>query len=157
MGKGNEKLISQFKDRFNAIKNERILLALEKTAWDLIKQTNVPVVTHNLWDSIGCGIYHNGVLMKMIYPDKKAQKPRNTKEKPLYSMGGVITEDRAYWGIEELEDMIENPPSRITTHLGWCLYYVAAMPYSQIQNDKGVNVLRDEVIKPTFETYIRTL
>ena len=123
---------------------------MERTAWDLVEKTHVPIVTHNLWDSIGCGIYHNGVLMKISFPTKVAVKPR-TK---IY---GVKVPDRDYWGIEELSDMIERPPMEVSMHIGWCLYYVAAMPYSKIQENQGVDVLRDELVKPIFQTHIHTL
>lgn len=150
MGQGNQKLIRGFSNKFEAIKNKRILSIMERTAWDLVAKTHVPIVTHNLWDSIGCGIYHNGILMKISYPSPEAQKPR-TK---IY---GIQVPDRAYWGKIELSDMIENPPMEVSMHIGWCLYYVAAMPYSQIQEDQGVDVLRDELVKPIFQTHIHTL
>lgn len=150
MGEANKKLINGFRNRFEAIKNKRLLSILERVAWDLVKKTKVPIVTHNLWDGIGCGIYYNGVLMKISFPDPVADVPRTE----IY---GINVPNREYWGIEELEDMIENPPSRISGHKGWCLYYVAAMPYSKIQQDEGVNVLRDELIKPIFQTHIHIL
>jgi hypothetical protein len=150
MDKGNQELIRGFRSRFEAIKNKRLLSILERVAWDLVRKTKVPIVTHNLWDSIGCGIYYNGVLMKISFPDPIADVPRTE----IYD---INVPDREYWGIEELQDMIENPPVRILSHRGWSLYYVAAMPYSKIKQDEGVNVLRDELIKPIFQTHIHTL
>lgn len=150
MGKGNQKLIRGLSSQFNVIKNKQLLIILEKTAWDLVERTHVPIVTHNLWDGIGCGIYYNGVLMKISYPIKKAVKPR-TK---IY---GIQVPIKEYWGREELEDMIENPPLRIRLSKGWSLYYVAAMPYSGLQEDGGAIVLRDDLVKPIFQTHVHTL
>jgi len=152
MGKGNEKLINRFGAQFEKIKNKRILGILEATAFSLSNKTSVPFITYNLWDSIGCGVYHNGTLMKVAYPpSKKAEVPRTD----IYGIGVA---DREYWGREELEDMIENPPLEIKSYQGWCLYYVAAMPYAEIQDKRSdVDVLREELVKPIFKSHIQKL
>jgi hypothetical protein len=146
----------------------RTTSALEETAFDLVNMTEVPVWTHNLWDSVGCGIYRNGVLIKYSVPPTVAVDPRSgDKEFPLEARSDPMSafpiwgsglqgldKDAAYWGTVELFEMLERPPMDITSHKGWALYYVAAMPYSQII-DKKYDVLQEEHIQPLFFTHIR--
>lgn len=115
------------------------LLALRQTATELINEISVPVQTHNLWDSIGCGIYNNGALVEVFFPIKEARVPRD----------GI-------WGREQLEDfVVNNPPSEIRNINGWALYYVASMPYAQAVDDRDdVDILLEEAVVPTFIKYI---
>ena len=148
MAINNKKVIDNSAKIAVKLKDNRIVSALSKTAFDLLKQTRVPVVTHNLWDSIGCGIYKNGAMMKVVYPPKRAVAPRTE----IY---GTPSESRPYWGFIELQDMIMNPPASVLTHKGWCLYYVAAMPYAEVIDKRSdVVVLKDQLVRPFFESHI---
>ena len=148
MATDNNKVISDGLVKAKRIIDERITSALSKTAFDLIDETDAPIWTHNLWDSIGCGIYKDGALIKVVYPPKRAEEPRSD----IY---GIAVPNRDYWGYEELRDMIMNPPSSIPSK-GWALYYVAAMPYSEIvDNRSDVDVLHEEVVKPKFLSHIK--
>jgi len=149
MAINNNTVIENGLKKLRAIKDKEILYILESTCWDLLSKTDVPVVTHNLWDSIGCGVYRDGVLLKVFYPPKKAVEPRTN----IYD---TPSENRSYWGREELEDTITNPPASVLSNKGWTLYYVAAMPYSQAV-DERVNVLQDEVVKYVFESHVMRL
>ena len=144
----NNKVISDGLIKARRIIDERIVSALTKTAFDLIDETDVPIWTHNLWDSIGCGIYKDGSLMKVVYPPKRAEEPRSN----IY---GVTAPNRDYWGYEELGDMIMSAPDSIPAK-GWALYYVAAMPYSEVVDERSdVDVLHEEVVKPKFLSHIK--
>ena len=136
----NNKVLDQGWKKARLIIRERFLNTLEATAWGLLEKTSVPIITHNLWDSIGCGIYHNGKLLRVVFPKQEAINPS------LY-------EDE--WGRENLENMIMDAPSEIKSYSGYVLYYVAAMKYSQEINDRPrIDVLKEDLVKPMFETYI---
>lgn len=146
MATNNNKVISEGLAEFIRIKDEQILSALTKTAFDLVDETDVPIWTHNLWDSIGCGIFKNGALMKVVYPPKRADEPRTE----IY---GVSVPKKDYWGHEELRDQIMSYSPNVK---GWVLYYVAAMPYSEVVDERSdVDVLHEEVVKPTFLSHVR--
>lgn len=134
--KTNQKVIKDGLAKAKKIIHNRILNALEQTAWDLLDKTRVPVLTHNLWDSIGCGIFYKGVLEKMIFPPKVAT------EKSI---------EENVWGIDELRDKIVNPSSETLGYNGFVLVYVAAMPYAEeIDRRPSVTVLHTEIIPTTF-------
>jgi hypothetical protein len=131
--------------------DQQVVTALSETMWDLVNLTEVPVDTHNLWDSIGCGVYVYGVLVDVLYPPQVATEPRPFRFKKgdpkIY-----------YWGSEELEEMIIFPPDEILTYQGYCLYYVAAQPYSALIRDlMDVDVLHTDIVKPKFFTHIKKL
>ena len=149
MATNNNKVITEGLQKAKRIIDDQIISALTKTAFDLVGETDVPIWTHNLWDSIGCGIYKNGALMKVVYPPKRAEEPR-------VDIYGVTVPDKEYWGFEELKDSIMNAPSSVRSVEGWVLYYVAAMPYSEVVDERSdVDVLHEEVVKPTFLSHIR--
>lgn len=134
--KTNQQVIKDGLAKAKKIIHNRILKALEETAWTLVDKTRVPVLTHNLWDSIGCGIYYKGVLEKMIFPPKVAT------EKSV---------EEGLWGIDELRDLIVSPDSEILGYNGFVLVYVAAMPYAEeIDRRPSVTVLQTEIIPTTF-------
>jgi len=125
----------------------RVLRAMQETAEMIVANTSVLVWTHNLWDSIGCGIYKDGVLRSYVAPPTVATQPRSgndefpvearslkNSERPIWNVDGIDT-DRAYWGTVELFEMLERPPSEILSMKGWAIYYVSAQPYSEIVND----------------------
>ena len=146
MAINNNKVISDGLIKARKIIDDRMLVALRETAWDLTNATEVPIWTHNLWDSIGCGIFKDGVLMEVTYPPKKAEEPRTD----IY---GINVPKRDYWGIEELKDTVT---SYTPTSDGWVLYYVAAMPYSELVDDRSdADVLQEELVKPTFLSHVR--
>ena len=142
----NAKVIEQAGLKAMKIIERDIINALQNTMWDLVNLTDVPVDTHNLWDSIGCGVYSDGVLLSVEYPPQVATEPRPFRFKAgdpkIY-----------YWGREELEEMIIFPPPEIIGYKGWCLYYVAAQPYSALVRDLyDVEVLQTDTVKTTFYT-----
>jgi len=148
MATDNNKLISQGLARAKQIMDARILITLRETAFDLKNATEVPVWTHNLWDSIGCGIFKDGVLMEVAFPSKEAEEPRTD----IY---GISVPKKDYWGYDELEDMVM---SYTPAAKGWVLYYVAAMPYSElVDNRNDVDVLKEELVKPTFLSHVRRI
>lgn len=116
------------------------LEALEKTAFDLIEKIEVPVDTHNLWDSIGCGIYFYGSLMKTVFPPMVAIEPRDN-----------------LWGYKEIQDaIIDDPPSVVLNVKGWALYYVAAMPYAEAVDEReDADVLLEEQVELLYLRYLR--
>ncbi len=163
---GNEKVISDGISLARQIIRKRYLQALKDTAYGLTALTDVPIWTHNLWDSIGCGIYENGTLIEYAVPPKVATDPRSGADDyppearrdpnsamPIFKVAGV-DEDKAYWGQDELFDMINNPPAEIANSFGFALYYVAAMPYSQYI-DKRTNVTQEEMMQPLFYQHIK--
>jgi hypothetical protein len=145
----NDKVIEKGFVDFKKVIERDIVTALQNTMWDLVNNINVPIDTHNLWDSIGCGVYINGVLVSVEFPPQAATEPRPFR----YKAGDPKI---YYWGAEELEEMIIHPPAEILSHIGWCLYYVAAQPYSQIVEDiNGDEVLREDLVNPLFLTHLR--
>lgn len=165
----NEQVILKGLDTARSIIRKQIVDAIKQTAFDL--ETLRPyglAWTHNLLDSIGCGIYENGVLIDYITPVAEAVDPRSGaddypadarkvkgSESPIYGVAG-IDKDRPYWGEKELFDMLNNPPAEVIGN-GWCLYYVAAMPYSEALDERGFDILQDEEVVPIFKTHIKKL
>jgi hypothetical protein len=134
----NEQVIQQGITKMMGLIDAQMLKALHETMWDLQKLTLVPIQTHNLWDSIGCGVYQNGSLIEIAFPRVVAERPQKFK-------GG------SYYGREQLSDMIIRGTNEILTHKGWALYYVAAQPYAQIVDDRmDGNVLHDEDVAEIF-------
>lgn len=163
----NDQVITQGISKAREIIRKRHLDALKATAYDLIELTDVAVWTHNLWDSIGCGIYENGTLIEYAVPQKIAVDPRSGAEDsasnsrrdpksamPIFKVAEGIDVDRAYWGQDELFDMINDPPAEIRSCFGFALYYVAAMPYAQYV-DRRYNVTQEEMMKPLFYQHIK--
>lgn len=150
------------------IMDNRILASLKAAAFDLLDMTDVPVWTHNLWDSIGCGIYQNGVLIEYSVPPKEALDPRSgsfdfPKESrsdvdsaiPIWGVEGIDV-FKAYWGNSELFDMLSDPPSEIKNMKdGFALYYVAAMPYSELI-DRKYTVTHENRMFPLFISHLRS-
>ena len=168
----NTKVIERGLEKAYQIIDARVLKSLQETAYDLVERTNVPIWTHNLWDSIGCGIYKNGSLMSYSVPPTQAEDPRSglneyplearvveNSERPIWGYGlDGLDRDAAYWGTEQLFRMIESPPMEILAHKGWALYYVSAQPYSEIIDKKyDGSVFRDELVKPLFQIYIHKI
>lgn len=162
----NDQVISQGIGKAREIIRKRYLDALKATAYDLTNLTDVAVWTHNLWDSIGCGIYENGTLIEYAVPPKLAVDPRSGADDyppearkdprsamPIFKVAG-IDEERAYWGQDELFDMINDPPEEIRNCFGFALYYVAAMPYAQYV-DKKYDVTQEEMMQPLFYQHIK--
>lgn len=162
----NNQVISQGIGKAREIIRKRYLDALKATAYDLIELTDVAIWTHNLWDSIGCGIYENGTLIEYAVPPKLAVDPRSGADDyppearkdprsamPIFKVAG-IDEERAYWGQDELFDMINDPPEEIRNCFGFALYYVAAMPYAQYV-DKKYDVTQEEMMQPLFYQHIK--
>ena len=140
----NEKAIENGVQKIRDIYFKRIITALQETMWDLVSGIDVPIDTHNLWDSIGCGVYYNGSLISVEFPNKTATEPRKFKFK-------AGDPNIYYSGSYELEEMIIKPPIEILSYSGFCLYYVAAQPYSQIVEDvNGADVLREDFVIPLF-------
>lgn len=144
----------------------RTTRALSETGEDLIDMTDVPVWTYNLQDSIGCGTYKDSVLMATAIPPQVATEPRSgdkdfakssryqkDSERPIFGVDG-IDEDKAYWGQDELFEMLANPPIDILGHKGWSLRYIAAQPYSQAV-DRYSDVLEEQSVLPLFLQHIR--
>ena len=147
----NARRITEGIAKAKGIIETRIVAALQKTMWDLVNMIDVPVDTHNLWDSIGCAIYSNGALISVEYPPQVATEPRPFRYK-------ASDPKIYYWGREQLEEMVINPPAEVLTHKGWCLYYIAAQPYSQIVEDiNGDDVLDEEKVMPLFYSHIKKL
>jgi len=162
----NEQVITQGISKAREIIRRRYLNALKETAFDLVNLTDVAVWTHNLWDSIGCGIYENGSLIEYHVPPKLAVDPRSGADEyprearkdqssamPIFKVAGVDAE-KAYWGQDELFDMLNDPPLDVRNCTGFALYYVAAMPYAQYV-DKRYNVTNEEMMKPLFYQHIK--
>jgi hypothetical protein len=146
---GNEKVISDGIGLARTIIRKRYLQALKDTAYDLTNLTDVAVWTHNLWDSIGCGIYENGTLIEYAVPPRVATDPRSgaddyppearkdpSSAMPIFKAPNSVDKGRAYWGQDELFDMLNDPPAEIKSSFGFALYYVAAMPYAQYVDRK---------------------
>jgi hypothetical protein len=164
----NQKVLDEGNRKVTALFRGRVLAALRRTATDLNAMTDVPVWTHNLWDSVGVGIYENGTLIDYSVPVKGATEPRSGaddfpmqsrqwsgSEDPLFGVPAGVDVDKAWWGQAELFDMLSDPPVSILTSSGFAIYYVAAMPYAQVVDQKD-DVLSEEMIAPTFLTHIRT-
>jgi hypothetical protein len=159
----NEQVIERGILKARAIIDERIFRSLRSAAFDLLSMTDVSVWTHNLWDSIGCGIYKNGVLIEYSVPPKEALDPRSGEddfpsearsvegsEVPIWKVDGIDI-DREYWGQGELFDMLNDPPSRIKNMKdGYALYYVAAMPYAELIDRKYYDVMHEHRMYPLF-------
>ena len=162
----NAQVITKGSEIIKGLIRKQILDAIKKTAFDL--ETLRPyglAWTHNLLDSIGCGIYENGVLIEYITPEALALDPRSGadeypiearkvrgSEAQIYGVAG-IDPHRAYWGEKELFDMLIDPPEDVRIK-GWALYYVAAMPYSEVLDERGFDILQDEAVVPIFKTHI---
>jgi hypothetical protein len=144
----------------------RVKNALTTTANELTDGTEAPIWTGNLQDSVGCGVYVDGVLWTTAIPLQEAEDPRSGdkyvsassrytrgSEAPIYGVDG-IDENFAYWGNDELIDMLANPHEGVKSHQGWALRYIAAQPYSQIQENEK-NFMEDETINPRFLLNIR--
>lgn len=164
----NTKVLAEGNKKISALFRGRVLDALRKTATDLNAMTDVPVWTHNLWDSVGVGIYENGSLIDYSVPAKEATEPRSGaddfpmqsrqwsgSEAPLWDVPAGVDTERAWWGQAELFDMLSDPPASILTSSGFAIYYVAAMPYAEVV-DRTDDVLSEEMIAPLFLTHIRT-
>lgn len=164
----NDQVIDSGISKARQIIRKRFLDALKATAMDLSAMTDVPVWTHNLWDSVGCGIYENGALIEYHVPPKLAVDPRSggitasgsrqdpKSATPLWNVPKGVDEDRAYWGQDELFDMLYSPPNEILNCFGFALYYVAAMPYAEVV-DRRTNVTHEHNMKPLFLQHIKTL
>ena len=162
----NEQVILKGLDIAKSAIRKQIVDAIVKTAFDLESLRPFGIVwTHNLLDSIGCGIYENGVLIKIVTPVAEAPEPRSGEgdvsiesrtipgsEQPIYGVSGIDV-DREYWGEKELLEMLLDPPPEVMI-TGWALYYVAAQPYSEVVDDLGGDVLADEDVVPIFKTHI---
>jgi len=166
---GNEQVILKGLDIARTVIRKQIVDAIKKTAFDLESLRPFGIVwTHNLLDSIGCGIYEDGVLIEIVTPVAEAPEPRSGastmpassrsisgSEQPIYGVQG-IDENKAYWGEKELLAMLLDPPPEVRVQ-GWALYYVAAQPYSEFIDDMGGDVLADEDVIPIFKTHIKKL
>jgi hypothetical protein len=149
----------------------RILRSLKDSAFDLINMTDVPVWTHNLWDSIGCGIYKDGVLVDYSVPPKLATDPRSGlneggsssrndpySAKPIWGDTGLDEDEtyRTFWGQGELFDMLNDPPADIASMTdGFALYYVAAMPYSELL-DRRYTITHEGRMFPLFISHLKS-
>lgn len=165
----NEQVILKGLDTARAIIRKQIVDAIKQTAFDLeVLRPYGLAWTHNLLDSIGCGIYEDGVLIDYITPVAEATDPRSGAESypidarkvrgseaPIYGIDG-IDKDRPYWGEKELFDILNDPPPQVYGK-GWALYYVAAMPYSEVLDERGYDILQDEEVVPIFKTHIQKL
>ena len=165
----NEQVILKGLDVARTAIRTQIVDAIKKTAFDLEALRPFDLNwTHNLLDSIGCGIYENGVLIDYITPIAEAQDPRSGdgdfpiearkvsgSEAPISGVSGIDV-DRPYWGEKELFDMLADPPPEVMIQ-GWALYYVAAQPYSEVLDRMGGDILADERVVPIFKTHIAKL
>lgn len=166
----NTQVITNGLETSQKIIDARILNALVETALTLesLRPFNIRW-TGNLLDSIGCGIYKDGSLRKYYTPPRIATEPRSGddefpidsrqvegSESPLWEVPNGVDEDKAWWGEDQLFQMILNPPAEIQQLIGWALYYVAAMPYSQIVDEaNNGDVLAEESIPKTFMQFIK--
>ena len=144
-----------------------VIRALTMTSDELVDGTDVPRWTYNLQDSIGCGVYTTGgTLLNYTIPAKQATEPRSGaddfpmeqryqkhSERPIWDVDGIDEED-AYWGQEQLFDMLKSPPPAVASNKGWALAYIAAMPYSQII-DAQYDILEEQMVSPIFLKNIR--
>jgi hypothetical protein len=164
---GNQSTLEKGMAKATAVFRQRVLSALKKTAFDLSELTDVPIWTHNLWDSVGVGIYENGTLVEYAVPARQATEPRSGaddfpmearqwsgSEAPLWDVPSGVDVDRAWWGQAELFDMLADPPASILASSGYALYYVAAMPYAQIVDDTQ-EVLHEQMVRPLFFKHIK--
>lgn len=167
----NDQVIDRGIAKAKELIDAQMLRTLKATAYDLLASTDVPVWTHNLWDSIGCGIYRSGVLIEYATPVRGAKDPRSGAEsypmeartdrssffnssEPIWGAPSGVDVNREYWGEKELFDMLNDAPPEISGMTsGWALYYVAAMPYAQVL-DEDYNVLKDELVNPLFFSHI---
>lgn len=163
----NTQVITGGINRARDVVRNRFLAALKATAFSLNNLTDVPVWTHNLWDSVGCGIYENGSLIEYAVPPKGAVDPRSGNADyedqarhdpmsaiPLWNVPNGVDKDREYWGQDELFDMLNDPPDSIRNCFGFSLYYVAAMPYAEVIDRKS-NVTQEHLMKPLFFQHIK--
>ena len=82
--------------------------------------SSIPVVTSNLKDSTGVGVYMNGSLVKYV-PVKRATVPR-------VGIYDAEADNRAYWGYEELNNALEAASNQFSKGVWICLF--STMPYA---------------------------
>jgi len=169
---GNAQIIEKGILKARAIIDSRIMSSMEATAFDLDSLRPFGIYwTGNLLDSIGCAIYRDGVLERIFTPNKRASDPRSGADQyPLDSRiveGSEMVIDtdnddahdvfRAWWGSDELINKLLQPSFEIATMTdGFALYYVAAMPYSSIVDDKYDGaVLEEEQVGIVFKTKMK--
>ncbi len=175
--KDNAHVIEKGIRKAREIIDGRILKSLKETAFymDNLRPFDIKW-TGNLLDSIGCGIYQDGVFITFVIPDQIASDPRSGEaqfpadtrdvegsERPIY--GGKDNPNldnidifRPWWGTEELANMLMSPPPEIANMTdGFALYYVAAMPYAYfVDQIHGGTVLEEQAVHGLFTTIIKS-
>jgi hypothetical protein len=99
----------------------------------------IPVDTHNLKDSTGVGVYHNGVL-------KKFTMPRRAEEARI--IGGV-----AIWGEDMIDQLLDAGISRYG--IGDHLVLMSTMPYAEDVDEGYRNAgFFNDVLSTEFEVIL---
>lgn len=173
----NQQVIEKGIKKAREIIDERILRAIKDTAFSLDNLRPFGIKwTGNLLDSIGCGIYQDGVFLTFVTPEQIAGDPRSGEdeysaesrdvegsETPIYGDKDNpdldnIDVNRPWWGHEEVINMLLSPPPEISNMTdGFALYYVAAMPYAYFVDKAHEGaVLEEEKVKGLFTTAIKS-
>ena len=105
----------------------QLLEYIANVVMETINSGIIPVVTGNLQDSTGIGIYHNGV-MKRFVPNQIAVVPRTD----IYP-AGLTTRD-VVWGHNILQEAINKGALRYSK--GYVLVVLSAMPYAALVDVK---------------------
>lgn len=114
--------------------NSQIYDGVIKLAEDIVlmlETADIPVVTHNLKDAVGVGVFKGTVIQKYI-PTKQAKVPRQAsgdESDRIYPKG--ITNRENIWGNDELKNAI----NRFSMESGvddntWWLVIFSSMPYA---------------------------
>lgn len=132
----NDKVISNLSAMMPKIIEETMLNALERVASlvleDIKEQEGFNNQTFNLEDSFGCGIYHKGILRKIVYAN-------NTPEASVPRRRGEME----FWGRLEAENFFkgykfENGSDDFTMVIAGVMYYA-----KYLENYHNLNVLGD--------------
>lgn len=135
----NEKAISNLSAMMPKIIEETVLNALEKIALLILEevkeQEGFNNVTFNLEDSFGCGIYHKGILRKIVYAN-------DTPEATVSRKRG----DLEFWGRSEAERFFksykfENGADDFNIVVAGVMYYAKYLQFYH-----NLNVLTDSWI-----------
>jgi len=102
-----------------------IIGILERVAEQIYESCSVPVVTGNLQDSTGIGIYHGDVLRRFV-PNQSAEVSRSN----IYP-AGLTTRDNI-WGHNQLQEAINKGAMRFSND--YYLVIFSAMPYANLVN-----------------------
>ncbi|WAX17117.1 hypothetical protein PF672P2_00020 [Parabacteroides phage PF672P2] len=107
--------------------------------------SDIPVITSNLKDSTGVGVYMDGSLVKYV-PVKRATIPR-------VGIYGAAADNRAYWGYEELNIALEAASNQFSKGIWICLF--STMPYAMEVDSRRLYF--DDIRNDLYNNFIKRI